>query len=68
MPIAARHTPATDPNAFAQMISVAVVKGGSSLKMRFGDVSTRATTDPDVAWSEDVDAFEAAFAKDLAIG
>lgn len=51
-----------------QMISGAVVKGGSSLKMRFGDASTRATTDLDVARSEDIDAFEAAFARDLAIG
>lgn len=51
-----------------QMIPGAVVKGGSSLKMRFGDASTRATTDLDVARSEGIDAFEAAFARDLAIG
>lgn len=51
-----------------QMISGAVVKGSSSLKMRFGDASTRATTDLDVARSADVDAFEATFARGLAIG
>lgn len=34
-----------------QMLPNAVIKGGSSLKIRFGDASTRATTDLDVARS-----------------
>lgn len=51
-----------------QMISNAVVKGGSALKMRFGDASTRATTDLDVARSKDIDAFKSAFAKGLMNG
>ncbi|NHM13550.1 nucleotidyl transferase AbiEii/AbiGii toxin family protein [Xiamenia xianingshaonis] len=51
-----------------QMLSGAVIKGGSSLKMRFGDVSTRATTDLDVARSEDMESFSATFARSLADG
>lgn len=51
-----------------QMISGAVVKGGSSLKMRFGDASTRATTDLDVARSEGIDTFADMFANSLASG
>lgn len=35
----------------AQMLVNAVVKGGASLKMRFGDAGTRATTDLDAAAS-----------------
>lgn len=52
----------------AQMLSGAAIKGGSSLKMRFGDALTRATTDLDVARSEDIEAFSAAFARSLASG
>lgn len=52
----------------SQMLTGAVVKGGSSLKMRFGDALTRATTDLDVARSGNADAFEVAFARDLTLG
>lgn len=38
-----------------QMLPNAVIKGGSSLKIRFGDASTRATSDLDVARSVDSD-------------
>lgn len=41
-----------------QMLPGAVVKGGSALKMRYGDCETRATTDLDVAVSRDIDIFE----------
>lgn len=51
-----------------QMISGAVIKGGSSLKMRFGDASTRATTDLDVARSQDAEEFASTFAEKLAAG
>lgn len=51
-----------------QMISGAVIKGGSSLKMRFGDASTRATTDLDVARSQDVEGFASTFAEKLSAG
>lgn len=51
-----------------QMVSGAVVKGGSSLKMRFGDALTRATTDLDVARSQEGEEFEAAFGHSLSVG
>ncbi len=41
-----------------QMLPAAVVKGGSALKMRYGDSGTRATTDLDIAVSKDVGTFE----------
>lgn len=41
-----------------QMLPTAVVKGGSALKMRYGDSGTRATTDLDIAVSKDVGTFE----------
>ena len=41
----------------AQMIGAGVVKGGSSLKLRYGDKATRVTKDLDTAWSMDLDSF-----------
>ena len=41
----------------AQMIGDGVVKGGSSLKFRFGDKATRYTMDLDTAWHYDLDTF-----------
>ena len=41
----------------AQMIGEGVVKGGSSLKLRYGDKATRVTKDLDTAWSVDLDSF-----------
>ena len=40
-----------------QLLSEGVIKGGSSLKMRFGDAATRYTTDLDAARSSDIDTF-----------
>lgn len=51
-----------------QMISEAVIKGGSSLKMRFGDIPTRATTDLDVAISQNIESFTTIFANRLSEG
>ena len=41
----------------AQMIGDGVVKGGSGLRLRYGDRRTRATLDLDTAWKIDLDAF-----------
>ena len=41
----------------AQLIGAGVVKGGSSLKLRYGDKATRVTKDLDAAWSVDLDSF-----------
>ena len=41
----------------AQMIGAGVVKGGTSLKLRYGDKATRVTKDLDTAWSVDLDSF-----------
>lgn len=41
----------------AQMIGDGVVKGGSGLRLRYGDRRTRATLDLDTAWKSDLDAF-----------
>ena len=41
----------------AQMIEAGVVKGGLSLKFRYGDKATRLTRDLDTAWSVDLDSF-----------
>ena len=41
----------------AQLIGAGVVKGGSSLKLRYGDKATRVTKDLDTAWSTDLDSF-----------
>ena len=51
-----------------QMLPDAVVKGGSSLKFRFGDALSRATTDLDAARSIGKDEFANAFAERLASG
>lgn len=52
----------------AQMMPEGVVKGGSSLKMRFGDAATRFTTDFDTARSVEIDDFIAMFAANLSQG
>ena len=41
----------------AQMIDAGVVKGGTALKLRYGEKATRATKDLDTAWSVDLDSF-----------
>ena len=41
----------------AQMVGAGVVKGGTSLKFRYGDKMTRVTSDLDTAWSESLDSF-----------
>ena len=41
----------------AQMIGDGVVKGGTSLKFRYGEKATRVTKDLDTAWSIDLDSF-----------
>lgn len=41
----------------AQLIVAGVVKGGTSLKLRYGDKATRVTKDLDAAWSTDLDSF-----------
>lgn len=51
-----------------QMLPNAVIKGGSSLKIRFGDASTRATTDLDVARSVGGDEFAESFEERLSTG
>lgn len=51
-----------------QLLAGVVVKGGSSLKMRFGNAATRATTDLDVARSVSESEFEERLAESLATG
>lgn len=51
-----------------QMLAGAVVKGGSSLKIRFGNASSRATTDLDAARSVEAKEFSSTFAQRMAIG
>lgn len=51
-----------------QMLPDAVIKGGSSLKIRFGDASTRTTTDLDVARSVGADEFIEGFEERLSTG
>ena len=41
----------------AQLMPSGVIKGGSSLKFRYGDVATRVTKDMDVAQGEDLETF-----------
>lgn len=41
----------------AQLIGAGVVKGGTSLKLRYGEKATRVTKDLDTAWSIDLDSF-----------
>ncbi len=41
----------------AQMIGEGVVKGGTGLKFRYGDLATRVTLDLDTAWNTNLDSF-----------
>lgn len=52
----------------AQMIGAGVVKGGSSLKLRYGDKATRVTKDLDTAWSRDLDSFLKEIREKLKLG
>jgi len=51
-----------------QMLSSGVVKGGSSLKFRWGDQSTRFTNDLDTAYRTSLDEFKAEMNESLAGG
>jgi hypothetical protein len=52
----------------AQMLPDGVIKGGSAIKMRFGDTATRFTTDLDTATATDPDAYVAKLAFTLRAG
>lgn len=52
----------------AQMIGDGVVKGGTGLKFRYGDLATRVTTDLDTAYRESLDSFIGNLKKRLADG
>lgn len=52
----------------AQMLPDGVVKGGSSLKFRYGCTATRATMDLDTAWKADLDTFLKGLCEKLAVG
>jgi hypothetical protein len=52
----------------AQMLPAGVVKGGTGLKMRFGETASRYTPDFDAALAGDVDEFEDALAEALERG
>ena len=52
----------------AQMIPEGVVKGGSSLKFRYGSAETRATMDLDTAWKNDLDTFLVGLKEKLSAG
>ena len=49
----------------AQLMPDCVIKGGSSLKFRYGDIATRVTKDMDAAQGADLDAFIAKLDKAL---
>lgn len=51
-----------------QMLSIGVVKGGSSLKFRWGDKSTRFTNDLDTAYNTTFDEFKVEMNESLAKG
>lgn len=51
-----------------QMLPEGLVKGGSALKLRFGDTATRFTTDLDVARRNDLDSFVGELGEQLAQG
>lgn len=51
-----------------QLMPKGAVKGGSALKVRFGNAGTRATTDLDAARTESLDVFVSEFAENLATG
>ena len=52
----------------AQMIGDGVVKGGTGLKFRYGDLATRVTTDLDTAYRQSLDSFIVNLKKRLADG
>lgn len=52
----------------AQMLPQSALRGGTSLKIRFGDASTRASKDLDVARSMDRELFLAEFRDNLSLG
>ena len=52
----------------AQMLPEGVVKGGSSLKFRYGSTETRATMDLDTSWSVDLDTFLKGLKEKLSAG
>lgn len=52
----------------AQMLPDGVVKGGSALKMRFGDAATRFTTDLDTATATATETYISELAESLAAG
>lgn len=52
----------------AQLICAGVVKGGTSLRLRYGDKATRVTKDLDAAWSTDLDSFLKEIRERLRIG
>lgn len=51
-----------------QLLPDGVVKGGTSLKLRYGNLCTRVTTDLDMACRADIPSFVAELAKRLAVG
>ena len=51
-----------------QFLSEGVVKGGTSLKFRFGESGARYTLDLDTAWKTDLDTFLSSFRRNLAKG
>ena len=51
-----------------QFLLDAVAKGGSALKLRYGDIATRVTTDFDIAFKSDVEAVVDALSAGLAAG
>ena len=52
----------------AQLMPSGVIKGGSSLKFRYGDVATRVTKDMDAAQGEDLEAFITELDRALSVG
>ncbi|MEG2007154.1 MAG: nucleotidyl transferase AbiEii/AbiGii toxin family protein, partial [Raoultibacter sp.] len=52
----------------AQMLPDGVIKGGSAIKMRFGNANTRFTTDLDTATSTDLEAYASEIALRLKAG
>ena len=51
-----------------QFLPEGVVKGGTSLKFRFGESGARYTLDLDTAWKTDLDTFLSSFRRNLAKG
>lgn len=52
----------------AQLMPDCVIKGGSSLKFRYGDIATRVTKDLDAAQGDDIDIFIARLDDALHVG